>query len=85
MKKRMLAMVFAVVMVCGMAGCGGSGEAQPENENPIATEMQAELQSYAADLDAAAAIEAGLFTIANGQLQAVSNIGMHLWQKKQNL
>ncbi len=66
MKKRMLAMVFAVVMVCGMAGCGGSGKVQPENENPIATEMQAELQSYAADLDAAAATEAGLFTIANG-------------------
>ena len=65
MKKRMLAMVFAVVMACGVAGCGG-GEAQPESENPIATEMQAELQSYAEDLDAAAASEAGLFTIENG-------------------
>lgn len=66
MKKRILAMVVAVVMACGVAGCGGNSAVQPENENPIATEMQAELQSYATDLDAAAAKEAGLFTIEKG-------------------
>ena len=61
----MLAAVAAVMMVCGFAGCGG-GAAQPESENPVATEMQAELQSYAADLNAEAAAEAGMFTIENG-------------------
>ena len=57
MKKRMLTMIFAVVMVFGAAGCGG-GAAQEETENPIATEMQAELQSFAAELDAEAILMA---------------------------
>lgn len=65
MKKKILAMLFAVVMVCGVAGCGGS-VAQEESENPIATEMQAELQSYDSLLTAEAAAEAGMYTIANG-------------------
>ena len=67
MKKRMLAMIFAVVMVFGAAGCGG-GAAQEETENPIATEMQAELQSFAAELDAEAAAAEGMYTIKGGEV-----------------
>ena len=65
MKKRILAMVFAAVMACGIVGCGGE-TAQPENENPVVTEMQAELQSYAADLNAEMAAEEGMYTIEKG-------------------
>lgn len=65
MKKRILAMVFAAVMACGIVGCGGE-TTQPENENSAAAEMQAELQSYAADLNAEAAADAGMFTIKGG-------------------
>ena len=64
----MLAMIFAVMMAFGAAGCGGS-EPQAETEDlseAIMTEMVEELQSYDADLDAAAAAEAGLFTIEKG-------------------
>ena len=74
MKKKMLAMVFAVMMVCGTAGCGGNAETQAENsaatetqnQETMATEMQTELQSYDVLLDAEAAAAAGMYTIANG-------------------
>ena len=63
MKKKCFMLLLAAMLVLG--GCGG-GAVQEEKENPIATEMQAELQSYAADLDAEAAAEAGMFVIQEG-------------------
>jgi len=65
MKKRILALMFALIMACGAAGCGGSAE---EQGDPVVTEMVTKLQSFDADLDAAAAAQAGLFTIANGEV-----------------
>ncbi len=62
MKKKMLAVLFAMVMVCGVAGCGEKAPA----ENPVAVEMQAELQSYDALLTAETAAETGMYTIQNG-------------------
>ncbi|MGN1231674.1 MAG: hypothetical protein ACI4TP_07210, partial [Anaerotignum sp.] len=65
MKKRMLAVLFAAMLACGVAGCGGNGAAeQTEEQNTEVTaelegetketadEMQTELQSYGADLTA---------------------------------
>lgn len=75
MKKRMLAVLFASMLACGVAGCGGNGaegqqvEATTELAGEIketADGMQAELQNYAADLTADAAAAAGLYTIENG-------------------
>lgn len=76
MKKRMLAIAFAVMMACGIAGCaeGTEDTVQQENETSAAaelqteaqTEMQAELQSYPADLNAEGAAEAGMYTIEKG-------------------
>ena len=71
MKKRMLAMIFAAVMAFGAAGCGG-GAAQEETENPVATEMQAELQSFAAELDAEAAAAEGMYTIKGGEVIGIA-------------
>ena len=67
MKKRMLAMIFAVMMVCGATGCGG-GAAQEETENSVATEMLAELQAFPAELDAEAAAAEGMYTIKGGEV-----------------
>ena len=64
MKKRMLAMLFAVVMACGAAGCGGNKE--PEVDTAVAAELQAELQTYDAQLTAEGAADADMYTIANG-------------------
>ncbi|MGN0136500.1 hypothetical protein [Anaerotignum sp.] len=79
MKKRMLAVLFAAVLVCGVAGCGSkTEEPQTEEQNveetveldgetqETADQMQAELQGYATDLTAVDAAAAGLYTIENG-------------------
>jgi hypothetical protein len=65
MKKRILAMTFAVMMAFGVAACGGN-TAESGAENAQAAEMQAQLQTYDAALTAEAAAEEGMFTIANG-------------------
>lgn len=59
-------MMLAVMMACGATACGGSEK--EEQGDPVVTEMVTKLQSYDADLDAAAAAEAGMFTIANGEV-----------------
>ena len=64
MKKRMLAMIFAVVMACGTAGCGGNKET--EVDSAVVAEIQTELQAYDTLLTAEAAATAGMYTIANG-------------------
>ena len=64
MKRRILALMLATVMVFGVAACGGAEK--EEQGDPVVTEMVTTLQSYAPDLDAAAAAEAGLYTIADG-------------------
>lgn len=79
MKKRMLAVLFAAMLACGVAGCGNNGTTdQTEGQNTEVTtglegeaketadEMQTELQSYGADLTAEDAAAAGLYTIENG-------------------
>lgn len=65
MKKRILAMVFAAVMACGIAGCGND-KTELEKDYPVIEEMLTELQSYEAELNAEAAAEAGMFTIEKG-------------------
>ena len=63
MKKRILTMAFAVMMMCGITGCGGETKAV---DSAAAAEMQTELQSYDVLLTPEAAVEAGMYTIANG-------------------
>ena len=53
MKKRILAMTFAVMMAFGAAACGGG--AKGDAENVQVAEMQAQLQTYDAVLTAEAA------------------------------
>ena len=65
MKKRILAMTFAVMMAFGAAGCGGN-TAEVTADETKATEMQAQLQTYDAMLTPEAAAEENMFTIANG-------------------
>ena len=64
MKKRILAMTFAVMMAFGAAACGGGAES--DTENAQAAEKQAQLQTYDAMLTPEAAAEENMFTIANG-------------------
>lgn len=79
MKKKMIAMLFAVVMACGVAGCGGNAEETPAEDQAVETTteldaeteevaagMQKELQNYGADLTADSAAATGMFTIQNG-------------------
>lgn len=77
MKKRMLAVLFASMLACGVVGCGGNGAKEQQVEattelageiKETADEMQTELQSYGADLTAEAAAAAGLYTIENGTI-----------------
>lgn len=81
MKKKMLAMFFAAMMVCGVAGCGGTTE---NADNKAAEEivqdstkldakaeaeaevMKGELQAYAPVLTAEDAGAAGMYTIKDG-------------------
>ena len=65
MKKRILAMAFAVAMAVGAAGCGG-GAAQSGVDDAKAAEMQAELQAYDVMLTPEDAVAAGMFTITGG-------------------
>ena len=66
MKKRILAMAFAVMMAFGVAACGGDEAAESGVNNEKVAEMQTELQAYDVALTAEAAAEEGMFTIANG-------------------
>lgn len=81
MKKRVLAMAFAIMMAFGAAACGGSRETVTEPESSemtevmddekiydsgMAEEMLEALKAYDADLTAADAVDAGMFTIENG-------------------
>ena len=65
MKKRILAMAFAVMMAFGAAGCGGNAEGGTENTQAV--EMQAQLQTYEKMLTPDAAAAEGMFTIAGGE------------------
>ena len=66
MKKIFLAMLLAVVMVCG--GCGKDDNAGQTAEaiEAEAGALQKDLQGYAADLTAEDAAEAGMYTIKDG-------------------
>ena len=66
MKKRILAMAFAVMMAFGAAACGGNS-AEGGAENTQAVEMQAQLQTYEKMLTPDAAAAEGMFTIAGGE------------------
>lgn len=65
MKKRILAMAFAMMMAFGAAACGG-GSAQGGADEAKAAEIQAELQTYDAILAPEDAVAEGMFTIAQG-------------------
>lgn len=76
MKKKLLAMLLAVVMVCGVAGCGKDKTDATDGQQVTAEldgEMKKEadtlqkaLEGYAADLTAEDAAAAGMYTIHNG-------------------
>lgn len=77
MKKKLLAMLLAVVMVCGVSGCGkdktDATDGQQVTAELDAGEMKKEadtlqkaLEGYAADLTAEDAAAAGMYTIHNG-------------------
>ena len=65
MKKRILAMIFAVVMACGAAGCGNAEEntAEAPVEQPRAGEMIAYLQALPEEVPVELAVENGFYTI----------------------
>ena len=65
MKKRILAMAFAVMMAFGVAACGGE-TAQSGVDQAKAEEMLTELQAYDVTMTAEDAAAAGMFTIAGG-------------------
>lgn len=72
MKKRMLAVFFALVMVCGAVGCSKT-ETEPVQETETAAEvkekeMLAYLQGQPAEIPAETAVDAGFFTIADGKV-----------------
>ncbi len=64
MKKRMLAMVFATLLACGIAGCGGAEE--KEVNETVGSALTEELKALPKDLTVEAAAEKGFYTIANG-------------------
>ena len=66
MKKRILAMAFAMMMAFGVAACGGGEAAEGSVNNEKVAELQKELQAYDMVLTSEAAAEAGMFTIADG-------------------
>ena len=76
MKKKLLAMLLAVVMVCGVSGCGKDKTDATDGQQVTAEldgEMKKEadtlqkaLEGYAADLTAEDAAAAGMYTIHNG-------------------
>lgn len=80
MKKKFLAMLLAVVMACGMAGCGkdkadNADGQNTETTNELSKDVNAEadtlqkaLEGYAADLTAEDAAAAGMYTIHNGEV-----------------
>lgn len=74
MKKRVLAMLFAAMMVCGVAGCGGA-EKDAETENTAQEEVaeptkEEEMMGYLAalpeEIPVETAVKAGFFTIKDG-------------------
>lgn len=71
MRKRMLAVLFAAMMVCGVAGCGKT-ETEPTQETQKAAaeakeeEMLAYLKEQPAEIPAETAVEEGFFTINDG-------------------
>lgn len=71
MRKRMLAVLFAAMMVCGVAGCGKT-ETEPtqETQKTVAEakgeEMLAYLKEQPAEISAETAVEEGFFTINDG-------------------
>lgn len=74
MKKRMLAVAFAIVLACGAAGCGNqeAETKEPVEETQATTaeakeeEMLAYLKEQPAEIPAETATEAGFFTIKDG-------------------
>lgn len=66
MKKRILAMAFAVMMAFGAAGCVSDKPVGDVLDGDKVAELQKELQSYDVMLSPEAAAEAGMYTIANG-------------------
>lgn len=78
MKKKFFAMLLAVVMVCGAAGCGKDAADKKDGQSTEITaaldgetaqeaeKLQEALQSYAAELTAADAAAAGMYTIQDG-------------------
>lgn len=71
MRKRMLAVLFAAMMVCGVAGCGKT-ETEPTQETQKTAaeakgeEMLAYLKEQPAEIPAETAVEEGFFTINGG-------------------
>ena len=67
MKKRMLAMFFAVVMACGAAGCGTPQEEVKEENPSKAEQMTAYLQQIPAEVTTEYAMEQDFYTIKDHQ------------------
>ena len=76
MKKKLLAMLLAVVMVCGVSGCG-KDKTDATDGQQVTAELDGEMkkeadtlqkavEGYAADLTAEDAAAAGMYTIHNG-------------------
>lgn len=92
MKKKLLAMLLAVVMVCGVAGCGKDKTDATDGQQVTAEldgEMKKEadtlqkaLEGYAADLTAEDAAAAGCIPFITARLWAVRKTGMLLPQAK---
>ena len=86
MKKKLLAMLLAVVMVCGVSGCGKDKTDATDGQQVTAEldgEMKKEadtlqkaLEGYAADLTAEDAAAAGMYTIHNGAVVGGQKTGM---------
>lgn len=70
MKKKMLAVLFAAMMVCGVAGCGGTEEPAKDAQETAASEKEAEMLDYLkelpAEIPAETAVAEGFFTIKDG-------------------
>ena len=91
MKKKLLAMLLAVVMVCGVAGCGKDKTDTTDGQQVTAEldgkmkkeadTLQKALEGYAADLTAEDAAAAGMYTIHNGAVVG----GQENWDRKRGL